>query len=668
MILRMIHGCSVVGTPRRICWLFLSTLLLTLFAVQGSPKAHWDSDAAARSFRLARQKRSEIAQTSQPALEQYLECAKTYRQVYLNNPHYGRAADALYEEAVMYQDAADRFLKPEYYKLAVKGFRLLIKDYGSNSRCPHALIRLASIYSKHLNDESAAQEAYRRLKNQYKYTAKAIEKMRDEVAPKARENEAAGESTTDSAPKTEPHPGARSTVQNIRFWSMDEYTRVIIDLDFQTRYEKSRLFSPDRIYFDISNAKLSEDLLNRAFNIGDDILKQVRVAQNRFDMVRVVLDISGVADVSISEMSEPFRIVVDLRRQGSVEKNSRQPGPAKPDSSTRKEDLPLAIAELKPASEQEKGKTPAEISIKPMEQEYQPRSGESSSGILPKPNPKEAASVETVDSAKKPVSARADEAPLPKEATPNSRGGRTLTRTLGLKVGRIVIDPGHGGHDFGTIGPSGLPEKTLVLALAQGLRKMIQDKIGAEVVLTRDTDTFIPLEERTALANQHKADLFISIHANSSRIHSISGVETYYLDFAKTDSEREIAARENATNVNNVRDLEDLIKKIARADKSTESRELASIMQKKLYSGARQILPSTKNRGVRSAPFIVLIGANMPSVLAEVAFISNPKVEKLLAKETTRQALIKALFTGIEGYMKTLGSETVPSRTSRQSK
>jgi N-acetylmuramoyl-L-alanine amidase len=193
---------------------------------------------------------------------------------------------------------------------------------------------------------------------------------------------------------------------------------------------------------------------------------------------------------------------------------------------------------------------------------------------------------------------------------------------------------------------------------------MLEENLGAEVFLTRSDDTFIPLEDRTAFANQHRADLLISIHANSSRTRSISGVETYYLDFAKTDAEREIAARENATSEKNVRDLEDLIKKIAKADKSAESRELASLIQQKLYVGARKLFPSTHNRGVRSAPFVVLIGASMPSVLAEVAFISNPKDEKLLDKKANQEVLAKALFAGIEGYVNTLGSEMIHNQTS----
>jgi len=271
----------------------------------------------------------------------------------------------------------------------------------------------------------------------------------------------------------------------------------------------------------------------------------------------------------------------------------------------------------------------------------------------------------------KPESKRADSssrslpAANPKAAPLTSFGDRTLTRMLGLKIDRIVIDPGHGGYDLGTVGPGGLYEKDIVLSIARDLQKLIQEQLGAEVFLTRSDDSFITLEERTAIANLHRADLFISIHANSSRNRTISGVETYYLDFAKSDTEREIAARENATTASSVHDLEGLIKKIAQADKSAESRELASIVQKNLYSGAHKLFPTAQNRGVRSAPFIVLIGANMPSVLTEVAFISNPRDERLLKKSSNQERLVKSLFSGIEDYMKTLGSDLVQNQINK---
>ncbi len=229
-----------------------------------------------------------------------------------------------------------------------------------------------------------------------------------------------------------------------------------------------------------------------------------------------------------------------------------------------------------------------------------------------------------------------------------------------------MIDPGHGGHDWGSIGPGGLLEKDLVLSLAFELRRLLEEKLGAEVVLTRTDDSFVSLEERTAIANRHRADLFVSIHANSSRSRSTSGIETYYLDFAATEAEREVAARENAASLNSVYDLENLVKKIAQADKSMESRELASIIQKKLYAGTKKLFPTAKNRGVRKAPFIVLIGANMPSVLVEVAFLSNPKDERLLSNAANRNILTAALYSGIEDYIKTLGVEVVHNQPSQR--
>ena len=426
-------------------------------------------------------------------------------------------------------------------------------------------------------------------------------------------------------------PANTSVIRNIRFWSTADYTRVIVDIDKETKFTQGRLSNPDRFFLDISGATLSSDLLNKILSVEDGILKQVRAGQNRPTSVRIVLDIVELGSISVSEMQDPCRLVIDLYRKGVVAPRAE---------STEQEAPPFS---------------------EPGQKQSPLKAGTEKEPEAPVKN----------DSTAKPSSTeKLPPAPAIQRQSPKtSEGDRTLTRMLGLKVTRIVIDPGHGGHDFGTTGPGGLHEKDLVLSLARDLQAMIQAKIGAEVILTRSDDKFVSLEERTAAANQHKADLFVSIHANSSRNRSISGVETYYLDFARTDAEREIAARENATSASNLSDLEDLIKKIAQADKSSESRELASLLQKRLYSGARQVFPSTKNRGVRSAPFIVLIGANMPSVLAEVAFISNAKDERLLKKEATRQRLVRALFSGIEGYMETLGGNIVQNRTtSSQSK
>jgi N-acetylmuramoyl-L-alanine amidase len=236
----------------------------------------------------------------------------------------------------------------------------------------------------------------------------------------------------------------------------------------------------------------------------------------------------------------------------------------------------------------------------------------------------------------------------------------TLTRALGLKIGRIVIDPGHGGHDTGTIGPTGLMEKDLCLDVALRLGKIIQQRLpGADIVYTRSDDTFIPLEERTNIANEAKADLFISIHANSSQDHAARGVETYYLNLKGSPEAMEVATRENASSDQGVHDLEDLVKKIARNEKIDESKEFAEDIQDSLAKRMQKASKTVKNRGVRKAPFVVLIGADMPSILTEISFLSNPADEKLLKQPEYRQRVAEGLYQGVASYLQSLNSMTL---------
>ena len=235
-------------------------------------------------------------------------------------------------------------------------------------------------------------------------------------------------------------------------------------------------------------------------------------------------------------------------------------------------------------------------------------------------------------------------------AQPTADGERSLTRALGLKIGKIVVDAGHGGHDTGTIGPGGLQEKDLTLDVALRLGKLLETKLGADVIYTRDNDTFIPLETRTAIANQNQADLFISIHANSSDDASARGVETYYLNFTSSPDALEVAARENAVSEKSIHELQDLVKKIALKEKIEESREFAADVQRSLWGGLSAKSPAIRNRGVRKAPFIVLIGANMPSILAEISFVSNPTDERRLQTPEYRQKIAEYLYRGIARY------------------
>jgi N-acetylmuramoyl-L-alanine amidase len=255
-----------------------------------------------------------------------------------------------------------------------------------------------------------------------------------------------------------------------------------------------------------------------------------------------------------------------------------------------------------------------------------------------------------------------DTHPEAREARPTAAGDRSLTRALGLKIGKIVIDAGHGGHDTGTIGPNGLLEKDVVLDVAKRLGRLLESRLGAEVVYTRQDDTFIPLETRTAIANRERADLFISIHANSSRDSDARGVETYYLNFTSSPEALEVAARENAVSEKSIHELQDLVKKIALKEKIEESREFAGDVQESLFGGLALENAGIRNRGIKKAPFIVLIGANMPSILAEISFVSNPTDERKMETSEHRQRIAESLYRGVSKYVNGLSGVKVASK------
>jgi N-acetylmuramoyl-L-alanine amidase len=260
----------------------------------------------------------------------------------------------------------------------------------------------------------------------------------------------------------------------------------------------------------------------------------------------------------------------------------------------------------------------------------------------------------------------ADLRPETREARPTAAGDRSLIRALGLKIGKIVIDAGHGGHDTGTIGPNGLLEKDLVLDVAKRLGRLLESRLGAEVIYTRQDDTFIPLETRTAVANRERADLFISIHANSSRDSDARGVETYYLNFTSSPEALEVAARENAVSEKSIHELQDLVKKIALKEKIEESREFAGDVQESLYGGLALNNAGVRNRGIKKAPFIVLIGANMPSILAEISFVSNPTDERKLETSEHRQRIAESLYRGVSKYVSGLSGVKVASKLDKR--
>jgi N-acetylmuramoyl-L-alanine amidase len=417
-------------------------------------------------------------------------------------------------------------------------------------------------------------------------------------------------------------------VTAVRFWTLPEATRIAIETNGEFRFRSDKLENPDRIFFDLLGAKPRMGVKGiHVTPVGDKLLKRIRVAETQPGMTRIVLDLESAVDYISSQLTNPDRLVIELRPVGSHPISSSRPAP-----DTHK------TPELEPAPQ------PTTVSV------------------LEKPPVAEVKVPATYPVPPEPSALRKPVTPPALGAKRNSSGDRTLIRALGLKIGRVVIDPGHGGHDQGSTGPGGLLEKDLVLDIAQRLGKLIEDRLGSEVIYTRDDDTFIPLESRTELANEKKADLFLSIHANSSPYPSVSGIETYYLNFASTRDAMDIASRENAGSQKSVHDLGDIIEKITRHDKAEESRDFAGKMQTALYSVAVRSNPSARNRGVKKAPFVVLIGASMPSILVEIGFISNSREESQLKRSDHRQKLAEALYKGVARYAETLSHFQVAAK------
>lgn len=421
-------------------------------------------------------------------------------------------------------------------------------------------------------------------------------------------------------------------VTAVRFWTLSEVTRVAIETNGEFRFRSDRLNNPDRLFFDLLGTKPhvgSRGLQVTAVN--DKLLKRIRLAETQPGMTRVVLDLESPVEFTASQLSNPDRLMIELRPVAQHPISSAKPGvePKAPE-------LIPAVAE-----------TPAvAIEKTALEKTAEPDTSVADTAPVP------------------PLATKPAPPPPPPAlaAKRTSSGDRTMIRALGLKVGRVVIDPGHGGHDHGSTGPGGLMEKELVLDVAQRLGKLIEERLGSEVIFTRNDDTFIALEDRTELANEKHADLFLSIHANSSPYPSVSGVETYYLNFSSTRDALDIASRENAGSQKSIHELSDLIQKITKHDKAEESREFASKMQTALYGAAARTNPSAKNRGVKKAPFVVLIGATMPSILAEIGFVSNPREETLLKRPEHRQKLAEALYRGLSRYAETLSHFQVAAR------
>jgi N-acetylmuramoyl-L-alanine amidase len=462
--------------------------------------------------------------------------------------------------------------------------------------------------------------------------------------------------------------GQLAQVTGIRHWSTPDYTRVAIDLGDDVTYEAARVPNPDRIYFDLHGTRLAQELVGKSFSVTDDgFLKKIRAAQFSNDMTRVVLDVNDVTEYSAFLLPNPYRLIIDIH-------GGSKAGPGAPVVSVPMQRTASATPTVPNTTAVKAGSSfdVAALSAQPgrVEATTQPTSQPISAVVKDAGADVAGATGSTTANAVTPSSgkrtkkgkAAGDAGAVPaRAAVPTADGETSLVRTLGLKIGRIVIDPGHGGHDSGTLGADGIEEKDVVLDVALRLGKLLSDRLGAEIIYTRSDDTFIPLETRTAIANKAQADLFLSIHANSSPDASARGVETYYLNFTSSPDALETAARENAVSDQSIHQLSDLVKKIALKDKIEESREFAGDVQQGLYGGLQKGNAGLKDRGVKKAPFVVLIGANMPSILAEISFVTNEKDAKQLQEPEYRERVAESLYKGVAKYAGGLSGLRTPT-------
>jgi N-acetylmuramoyl-L-alanine amidase len=483
----------------------------------------------------------------------------------------------------------------------------------------------------------------------------------------------------DTPPSTQ--SPAAVMIRDIKRSPISEGMRITIEMDAEATFRAERLENPRRVFFDLKGTRPVPSLLDATLRFNDDIVREIRLGRHPQTTTRIVFDMVGVDSYSVFTLYSPYRLVIDFKPQASTDGN------VKPQTDPDKDGLRAGTERNRPQKNTDvpEGNQPQKNTDVPERNQPQkntdvhralktrkdtghaisdaPAEGEASSAIvpslstapLPSPGAAKIPALPPPEPPAKPASRPVGSAaPIP-PALPsaNSDGKFSIARQLGLGVSRIVIDAGHGGHDPGAQS-NGVSESELTLDVAMRLSRLLQKEPGVDVVMTRDTDVFIPLEERTAIANREGADLFLSIHANASRNPRARGVETYFLNFASNPDAEAVAARENSTSGRAMHSLPDIVRAIALNNKIDESRDFADMVQHSMVHRLSTRNKQLKDLGVKQAPFVVLIGAAMPSVLAEISFVTNKPEGQLLKSSIYRQQIAEALLDAVVRYQQSL--------------
>jgi N-acetylmuramoyl-L-alanine amidase len=563
-----------------------------------------------------------------------------YEQFVRNHPASAHADDALWKAANLYMEAFNKLGDAEDREEAMRLFRMVALEYPK------------STYAKQALQATAAAERAASAPRPSVAPAERVAPAPDpSVAPPERVAPAPNPSVP-SAARSSPAPVPRQAptspstsrialISGIRRTIVPDAVRVVIELDREVPYREERLANPDRVFIDLSSTRVTPALSNQTLRFDSDShpVRIIRIGGHPNNTTRVVLETANVASCSVYPVYAPFQLVIDCIPAGDSETTST------PWSAVSRPAPPPPTPTLPPTLDADAlGEFVVQTRL-----------------ALPAAPP---ASAWSLSAARKPapppVLSSTSAVPRTTSLSPirpparNLAGGFSMARQLGLGVSRIVIDPGHGGQDPGAKA-RGTTEANVVLDIALRLEKLLEeDEEAVEVILTRRADTYVTLEERTAIANREAADLFLSIHANASNIASAAGVETYFLNFATNMSAASVAARENAASGHSMGALPDLVKSIALSSKLDESRDLATFIQRELVTGLKGGNKDLKDLGVKQAPFVVLIGAAMPSALAEISFMTNTQEARLLQSGAYRQRIAEALFSGIRKYQGSL--------------
>lgn len=581
------------------------------------------------------------------SLADYRRALDAYDQVIRLNTDNFYSTESLAKSAELLREMADESNDSALYQQAIQAYRRVISEHPRSAFVGDALISIAQIFEENLQDLEGAASAYRELIDHFPKSVMAREAeavlARFDAQLKRRPVDVLVPDLTAGAIST---AGPQAVLNNVRNFGGPDYARVVLDLSDGVTPSARR--DGNLISVQLTGVTIARALYGRRFIVADgSLLQRITVSQVESGAIRVDIRVDSLGDYSIASLSEPERLILDVYGVTSAnEMRARERATIPSDHAPTEHRAVERGPRVNPDAPRSVSRPGGSIGGQPL---YS----------LPD-------ITEPIPSAPQPDAAGA--APAGPAATlAGALAGKVDARTAESPMKRIVIDPGHGGHDTGTISPSGLREKDLVLDVARRLRAYIKKSYpDIEVILTRDADRFIALEERTAIANSRRADLFISIHANASPSRAASGIETFFVSPDRAKSQDARLAKENgaaaekpaepavAAQTGDKPDKpQPVYASVTVGNRVAESRELARYIQSGLVRGIGAASPKTAmNRGVKHAAFAVLLGAAMPSVLAEVSFLSNARDEALLQTSQFRERVAASMYAGLNAFLK----------------